>query len=204
MNKLTGIIVLILLFYTASETKSQISYRINNNNSSVLIQGTSSLHDWEMDAGNLTGNLTVELDQEQIRGITGGRINLKSEDIKSHNSIMDNKAQSALKSDKYPEISFSIHNVNLQPAGDDTVKGHASETLTIAEVSRDISSTFTGKLSPDKQISINGKFKVDMLSYNIDPPTAMMGALKTGSEVGLSFNLVFQQDTNTSYTSNQK
>jgi hypothetical protein len=40
------------------------------------------------------------------------------------------------------------------------------------------------------RIQIKGSKKVKMTDFNISPPTAMLGTLKTGDEVTISFTLV--------------
>ena len=39
--------------------------------------------------------------------------------------------------------------------------------------------------------TVKGRLPIQLKEYNIKPPTAMMGAIKTGEEVMVVFNAVF-------------
>ncbi|MFZ5939028.1 MAG: YceI family protein [Bacteroidota bacterium] len=193
---ISTIAVLLLVPFMLS---AQENYRISSNNSSIVIKGTSSLHDWEMDASNLAGSISIALNEGAVSQISDGTVKLKSKDIKSHNSIMDGKAWDALKSDDYPEIVFHLTHVDLKPEAGGKFSGRVYGKLQLAGITRDINTTFTGESPAKDRLKINGTFKLDMLNYKIDPPTAMMGALKTGNQVELTFDLDFQQNTSITY-----
>jgi hypothetical protein len=61
----------------------------------------------------------------------------------------------------------------------------------LAGVTKRISVPFTGVQAGDK-VSINGSKELKMSEFNIKPPTAMLGTLKTGDQVTVAFQLNFQ------------
>jgi polyisoprenoid-binding protein YceI len=103
---------------------------------------------------------------------------------------MDKKIQDALKSDKHPEVRFTINNTRDVTVKDNKFAGTINGTLYIAGVSRTENIPFTGQLISGNRIQIKGSKKVKMTDFKISPPTAMLGALKTGDEVTVSFTLV--------------
>lgn len=163
-------------------------------NSSVEIKGTSNLHDWEMNAREVSGWFTGTLDKADLKSINNAKLSFEATDIVSESSIMTKKAQESLNADKHPEIIFtsvSIENYEpTQSAFKATVKGK----LNIAGKTRMITVPVNGKITGDEKVTINAKYSLKMSDYNIDPPNAMLGTLKTGDRVMLNFTLHFIND----------
>ncbi len=178
---------------------SQESFKLVPESSSMKISGTSTLHDWEMKVENFKCDISAEIANPSI---TIDRANFTgiSTSVVSHNSIMDNKAQDALKADKYPEIKFRLMNQVKLPSKGNTFNGTATGELLIAGKSRTINLPFTGKLLADNSIEIIGSKQIDMTEFGIQPPTAMFGTLKTGNDVTISFTINLKQQQ--AYSSN--
>ncbi len=178
---------------------SQESFKLVPESSSMKISGTSTLHDWEMKVENFKCDISAEIANPSI---TIDRANFTgiSTSVVSHNSIMDNKAQDALKADKYPEIKFKLMNQVKLPSKGNTFNGTATGELLIAGKSRTINLPFTGKLLADNSIEIIGSKQIDMTEFGIQPPTAMFGTLKTGNDVTISFTINLKQQQ--AYSSN--
>jgi polyisoprenoid-binding protein YceI len=117
-----------------------------------------------------------------------------AEGLKSKNSLMDKKTYSALKSDKHNRISFALNSVNGLSANGNSLSGTAQGTLSIAGKTQTVSFPFSGEIQNDNTISVTGKEKINMKDFNISPPTALMGTMKTGEEVTVHFNVNFQPD----------
>jgi hypothetical protein len=47
-------------------------------------------------------------------------------------------------------------------------------------------------MNADKSISYNGAYKIKMTDYNVEPPTIMLGAIKTGEFVTVKFDLLLR------------
>jgi hypothetical protein len=58
-------------------------------------------------------------------------------------------------------------------------------------VTKRIQLTFAGTHTGNK-ITIKGSKELNMNDFKIKPPTAMMGTLKTGEQITVSFQLNFQ------------
>ena len=56
----------------------------------------------------------------------------------------------------------------------------------------------------DKQFQVKGEVPLKMSDFGIDPPTAMMGTLKTGNEVVIKYNLEFEKAPDSYSLNNQK
>ena len=47
-------------------------------------------------------------------------------------------------------------------------------------------------MNADKSITFNGSYKLKMTEYKVDPPTAMLGAIKTGDGIEVKYNLILK------------
>jgi polyisoprenoid-binding protein YceI len=158
----------------------------------MKIEGTSSLHDWDMkvekfncDLSLIIGNPSITIENVNFTGV--------SSTISSHNSIMDSKTRSALKADKYPEIKFTMTSPLKIVAQGNSFSGSATGELNIAGKARTVNLPFSGKKISDNTINISGAKKIDMTEYGINPPTAIFGTLKTGKDVIVSFEINLKQ-----------
>lgn len=177
-----------VLFINTSNILSQQVYTAVPEGSSMKIEGTSTLHDWDMTVEKfncnvdlILGNPSTTIENVNFTGI--------SEAISSHSSLMDNKSHDALKTSKYPEIRFSMSSPLKVESKGNTFSGTASGKLFIAGKYKIVSLPFTGKRTSDNTITITGSKQIDMTEFGIDPPTAMFGTLKTGKDVTVTFKL---------------
>lgn len=159
--------------------------------STMIIQGTSSMHDWEEKVDKFEVHLTLKLKDKEIASIEKANFVCKAASISSESSIMTNKTLEALKAEKFPEITFKLVSVDKLTSQGGTFSGTASGDITLAGVTKRISVSFTGTNANNK-ITLKGSKIVSLKDYNIKPPTAMLGTLKTGDQVTISFNLQFQ------------
>ena len=185
--KKTYLFVFVLLINTLNILAQQV-YKVIPQNSTMKIEGTSSLHDWDMTVENfkcdmsvIMGNPSITIERVYFTGI--------SSTISSHNSIMDSKTRNALKTEKYPEISFRMTSPLKIASQGNAFRGTATGELFIAGKTRTINLPFSGKTTSENLISISGAKKIDMTEYGVDPPTAMFGTLKTGKDVTVSFEI---------------
>jgi polyisoprenoid-binding protein YceI len=64
--------------------------------------------------------------------------------------------------------------------------------LTIAGMTRDIAMQVNGTPEPDGAYVLTGQLPIRMSGYRIKPPTPMMGTIRTGNEVTVTFRRVVQ------------
>jgi len=157
----------------------------------IAIKGTSSLHDWEMNLEAFNSVFQLNRDGNGIKGIENVSFSCKATDIKSEYSLMDKKTRDALKADEYPEIKFSSISATTQVDRDNTFTGSLNGRLNVAGTSRDVSLPFKGTFNDNNTINITALAELTMSSFNISPPTALMGTLKTGDKISVLFTLHF-------------
>ncbi|HCV80275.1 YceI family protein [Zunongwangia profunda] len=144
----------------------------------ILVEGTSNIHDWEMTSEKAVG--TVQSSNGTISEIS---IEIPVKSLESGKGGMDKNAYKALNEDDYPTIKFRSTEVSSS-----RIKGH----LIINGKSKTVSIPVSTKKS-GQNIEISGKYKINMTHYGVEPPTALMGTIKTGEEVTINFNFQVNQ-----------
>jgi polyisoprenoid-binding protein YceI len=187
---LPGIIVFALTF-TITSISAQQAVRLLPDQSEITIKGTSNLHDWEESVENFKVNLDLKFLENELKGIDHVHVTLMSNSIVSDNSIMTNKTHDALNVKKYPQIEFKLVSVDHLSSGNGKFSGTLVGDVTLAGVTKRISLAFSG-IHTGNKISIKGSKELNMNDFKINPPKAMLGTLKTGEEVTISFQLNFQ------------
>ncbi|MEX2371151.1 MAG: YceI family protein [Bacteroidales bacterium] len=189
------VVIIVSLLFISQIVLSQENFRLNKNNSEITVEGTSSVHDWEMVAKEMTANLQLKIEDKNIHEILNVNFSMPTEKLESDNSIMNKKSWSALKSNKHASIHFKLKAVSGFSITGTSFTGTANGTLTIAGKSVPSTIPFSGTVRNGNSITISGKEKINMRDFDVDPPTAMMGTLKTGEEVTIKFKMDFTAES---------
>jgi polyisoprenoid-binding protein YceI len=177
---------LAILVLVVIHTQAQQLYKIGPE-TTMQIDGTSTVHDWSSSVKYVHGEGKFTLDGNTLTAITDLKVNMVVKSIKSgKGAMMDNNTYKALKAEKYPEITFELQSLQVLP----NQKLNTTGKLTIGGVTKSIKMQVGYQVNAGK-ISIQGEMPIVMREYNIDPPTAMMGTIKTGEEVKVIFNALF-------------
>lgn len=161
----------------------------------TTISGTSNLHDWVSNVNKVTATGTIDIVNGEVKAISNFSVKIPVTNIVSENgSIMDNKTYAALKSKTYPNIYFEL--TAATPLANKRLK--VTGKLTIAGVKRTVTMYVDYKVLSNGNIEFTGKQSLKMTDYNVEPPTAMLGALTTGDLVTINFNITVAEKKATS------
>ena len=163
-------------------------------NISMSVSGTSTMHDWVMKS--TTGDCSatfVEDASGKLTDITGLSFTVSSKALKSGKDAMDKNAYKALKADKNPNISASLKSAEVTTKDNKTYMIKAIVQLTIAGKTLETELNATAKHINDNSYSISGEKKISMKEYGMDPPSFMLGAVKTGNDVNIHFDVVLNK-----------
>lgn len=181
--------MLIIIMALISSPLFAQSYTIAQEESKVTIAGTSTLHDWESEAEEFSGDAMVTMENGQLSAIEGLNFSVVVDEIKSGKRTMDKKTRGALKEKKNPAITFALSEVTEISA--DSVM--ATGDLTIAGVTKTVDMKVSYEISEDGSITFKGEYPINMKDYEVDPPSAMLGTIKTGEDVTVTFAAKFIQ-----------
>lgn len=182
----------ILSFLLTVNAQAQDYFQLQSEQSKLIIEGTSSIHDWEIQAADFNAKTLLKLDGNVVSEIRNIEFSSPVKGLKSGKGIMDNKTHDALKKKKFPQITFILDEKGKVDLSGEK-KANMTGLLTIAGQTRKVSMTVDFKIDDTQHFQVSGKVPLKMSDFGIDPPTAMMGALKTGDNVVVKFDLEFQK-----------
>lgn len=158
--------------------------------SKVVVFGTSNVHDWTVEAKAMNGTANYTIESNVLKAIPKLNFSVEVEQLKSGKKGMDENTYKALKSKSFKTIDYVLVKVNSITASGTNYTVETSGDLTIAGVTKRVNITFTASLSGKKMILV-GKHKIDMTSFNVEPPKALMGSIKTGKDVTVDFKVTY-------------
>lgn len=188
MKKL--IILFICITAGGFATQAQLEYKLQN--SHVQIAGTSTLHDWTADVTKSNGLAELNFSNGKLTSIENLNITMETKTIKSKKgAAMDKNMYKALKTDRYPTLSFTMTKVAQVSAN----KVNAEGKLTIAGTTQTVTIQATSKSNANGEWIFSGSKLLKMTDYQVEPPVVLLGTLKTGNEITITFEMTFSPAT---------
>jgi polyisoprenoid-binding protein YceI len=181
-------VLLIALTIASTTTIKAQSLSLTESNNSVVVSGTSSLHDWEMILSGFKASTKVNQQDDGSVVLESAVFTADANNLSSDNSMMDKKAHEALNAKKAPEISFRQSETVTIPSGGEKsirIKGN----LKIAGQTKSVTIPLRVTSQSDGTLLVKGTLPITMSDYKMEPPTAMFGTIKAGDEVKVNFNL---------------
>jgi polyisoprenoid-binding protein YceI len=158
--------------------------------SRVWVDGTSNRDDWSVRATEVEGQVSLQGTGGELR-IQQGRFSVASGKMQGGRSaIMDRLMHTALKANEHPNIVYELVSAAATPAGDNRYNLQTRGRLTLAGVTREIEGSVEAERLANGHLRFTGSYPLLMSDYGMTPPTAMFGALRTGDEVVVNFELV--------------
>lgn len=181
---------LLMMIFTLQISQAQ-TYQLSNATSTLVVDGTSNIHDWQINAENQQGKLTADFEDGKLTKIQQLDFSVTAESLKSGKSGMDKNTYKALNTSKYKHIVFKLTKVNsITSSGSNTFKVATTGSLMIAGATKPIDITFDVKVEGSK-ISLSGSKTLKMTDFGVDPPKAMFGTITTGDAIDIKFDSNF-------------
>lgn len=185
----TNALILLIIFGTLSMAGAQ-SFKLDNNASSLEVLGTSTLHDWEITAEELNGSAQVS-SENNAHSINSLNFQVKVEGLKSGKSAMDNNTYEALNSDDYATIDYVLKEVVSSSKNGNYYDLNTKGALTIAGCTKVITIPVKTEINGNKMVC-TGQVTFKMTDFKVEPPTALLGTVKTGDEITIKFKTEFK------------
>ena len=183
--------LIVFLFLISQVTFSQ-DLMLNNAESSLTVSGTSNLHDWNIKGQMFKGEGSFIFDNEHLKMISELTFEVVVAQLKADKDGMNKTIQKALKAAQQPTITYKFEKLILLTEVDlYTYTAETSGFLTIAGLTKPINLLFNISVLNHK-IRFKGTKNLKMSDFNIDPPKAMLGMLKSGNEILVKFDVVYQ------------
>jgi len=156
----------------------------------MKIEGTSSLHDWHINVEEQSGDLSLEQAEDFM--INYLKLTVMSESLKSGKSRMDKNTYKALNSDDYNKITFKyLKTSEVKKLSENIYEVNGLGELTISGTTREVLMSLKIELK-DNMVILTGKNDLKMTDFGIEPPRALLGTIKTGDEITISYKSIFK------------
>ncbi len=170
---------LLIVSYSYSQTNFKQS-----GTTTITIAGTSTMHDWTMTSSGANYNASFEINADGTpSALNLVNVTVPAESLKSKERAMDKNAYNSLKTDKYKEITFQLTSAKIVQK---TIT--CTGNLTIAGTTKPIDVDVVYELK-NGNLVCKGSKNIKMTDYKVDPPTFMFGAIKTGDEITITFDV---------------
>jgi hypothetical protein len=174
-------------------------------NLKVRLEGTSTIHDWQMEGPIISGFLEAGpgFPTEPGQDVKPGKVPAKVEaripvrslkslekDGKPFSDKMNEVAWEHLKMEKMPMIIYQSDDLVLKEAPKSKDAPYVFDTtgnLEVAGVTNKVSMPVYVTPLGDKTLKITGTIKLKMSDFKVEPPSPVGFGIKTGDEVKLFF-----------------
>jgi len=164
--------------------------------SKVKIEGTSSIHDWDVNGSIIGGTMEVDPkfpDAGTVKPAVVVKIPVRT--LKSYQKKMDEVMQETMEMPKFPTIEYKL--TELKPkggkgefdaVGDLTIHGKTVSTTMPVTIEKLATKTEAG----GAMLKISGKTPLKMTTFGIKPVDVnlVVGHITTGDDLKLSFEWV--------------
>lgn len=164
--------------------------------SELSFEGTSTLHAFHCRTTKVEATVNVdptymEAKLSQLnRPLKRVEVVIPVKSLSCGNKGLEENMVRVLKADKYPEIRYQLSTYQIADAGtDDGLTLKAVGTLTIMGHEKTIEMLVKTDRVRDGNATATGTQPILMTDFGIKPPVFMLGALRTGNKVVVSFKL---------------
>ena len=154
--------------------------------SKLWVEGTSTVHDWECQVEQFAGTVNAEVADASLAGLSTTTLTVPVQGIDCDNGTMNGKVRDALGSSP---IRYALTSATVgAPEADGWFSIRTTGQLTIAGATQAVQMNVKGKALDGGRFRLTGQHALKMTDFGVDPPTAMLGTLKTGDQVTVHFD----------------
>lgn len=150
----------------------------------IEVLGSSNVRSWSCTSTQLAGTMEAELDGQRLTSVDGVRVSIPVQALNCGNGQLTSKVRELLANGNNNLIRFTLTNAELAQN-----QVRTTGTLNIAGVSRSTRINATAAAADNGRIRLTGEVALKMSDFGIDPPTAMLGTLRSDDDVTVRFNV---------------
>lgn len=204
---IAGQTALFLAATIAAQAADQMTTFASARGSKMRIEGTSNIHDWQVESPFIRGMLEVgpgfpmapgqaatpgKMDAHVSAMVQARSLNSIEKDGRKYSDSMDGIMWEHLKADKFPTIYYRLTELVLKEAPKSPDAPYLFDSkgdLAIAGVTNTISMPVSILPQADKKLKIAGSTTLKMTDFKIEPPAPKLalGLIKTGDAVKIIF-----------------
>ncbi len=158
----------------------------------MTVHGSSNVRDWTMDVESFSGQADFSPVESGSPAIHSISVEVPVEALVANRSSMQEKAHKALKKEEYPTVQFRSDSVTVATAEADSFAVIANGDLTIAGETRTVTLRAKGASQGDNGYHVRGEHELKLSEFNVERPSALLGALTVSDGIRLTFDVMLQ------------
>lgn len=158
----------------------------------IWVEGTSTVRAWTCEAGQFTGAVTGEVQDGMLTSLSATTVTIPLARMDCGGNQITSKMRDAMSAGSHPNIQFTLRAADIAAPSNGRFAVQTSGRLTIAGQTRDVRFTTTGQVLADGRYRLTGSVPITMTQFGIDPPTAMLGTLRSGDDVTVRFDVTIR------------
>lgn len=191
MKNLISLLTVTIFFLSFITVHNHIINYTVNNDFTMKIKGSSNLHDWESTIEIMTGSASISFGESGDLKIDDCQVSIPVKSIKSSKGKrMDKNTMKALKESDYPNIEYSMTSFEDMIETENGFTAKTTGNLTIAGTTKLISMDINGNQLENGIVEITGSKDMKMTDFNIKPPTALLGTMRTRDDITIEFRII--------------
>ena len=160
----------------------------------ITVKGTSTMHDWEMKTSTIKGQAVFVM-EDRLAAVKNLSITLPAETLKSGKDGMDKNAYKALKTSQHKNITFDLTTIKSIAGSGNSSEISAEGRLQIAGVTKVVPVKATCTADSKGGFRCQGERSFKMSDFGVEPPSFMLGTVKTGDDITIVFDISFPGNT---------
>lgn len=192
MKRVTQLMLIGLISFFTFNAEAE-EEQLSVTSSDFLLEGSANIGDWNcsQEAAEGTMKVTHGEDGKQIQSL---EVSIPVEEFsnceppRGSASSMESSLHDYLEAEDHPYITFDLNRIHPDNLQD---QNEFYGDLTVAGVSKTIRATVTPN-SQNGNITLSGAQDLNMTDFEIDPPTALLGAVRAREDVKVDFELTFE------------
>lgn len=184
----------VLLLFMIAVAGSQAGEDYVKKSHDVTIDGTSTLHDWTIVAEKVSAMADLSVEDGELKAVYSMKLTVDVMSIKSEKSGMDDKIFDALKVEEgHKTIVYTLNTVSDLKKDGESYSFKAAGSLIVAGYRRNVSLELKATVADNGDVSFSGIQPLKMSDYKIEKVTAMLGAIKAGDDVTVSYKITMKK-----------
>jgi len=161
----------------------------------VTIYGSANIKSWSAKVHQLNVISELLVEDGQLTEIRKVRVEIDVEAIEgSDGRAMTRDLHETFNKENHPRIVFELKEILELEAVENGYRIRASGELSMAGHTRTIELEVDGEVLDDEKIEFSGTKTMLMTDWEMSPPTALLGVLRTRDEVEVEFRIVVAHD----------
>jgi polyisoprenoid-binding protein YceI len=154
----------------------------------LSIEGTSNVHGWDCETNTISGTFEAGV-QNPLASMERLRVSVPLDPVACGSREMDRRMKRAMNADRHQSVGYELDRLTVVRESGDVAVLNTRGRLTINGKVQPIDMQVEGRKLADGRIRFTGTHQLKMSDFDIDPPVAMLGAMRTGNEVTVKFDV---------------